>query len=100
VRKRSIEHLRAALFDYARTHDGRFPPHDFVAEIPEKIWESPDENGSHYVYHGGRTTNDRTAVLAVEPPNFGDRRFALFGSGNIQLLSGDEIARNSVPKVE
>jgi len=91
ARKRSIEHLRLALFDYARTHEGRFPPHDFGREVPEKLWESPDQLGSHYVYSGGLTTNNTNSVLAFEPPNFGDQRFILLGSGEISLLSTDQI---------
>src|SRR5260221_1669102 len=77
VRRRSVEQLRAALFDYARSHDGKFPSHDFTTEIAEKLWESPDQLGSHYVYSGGLTTNKTNSVLAVEPPNFGSQRFVL-----------------------
>lgn len=91
IRKRSIEHLRAALFEFARSHEGKFPPHDFIADIPEKIWESPDESGSHYVYHGGLTTNDARSVLAFEPPNFGNTRFVLTCAGEIKLVRSEEI---------
>jgi len=95
TRKRSIDHLRAALFEYARTHDGRFPPHDFTSEIPEKLWESPDQLGSHYIYSGGLTTNKTRSVLAYEPPNFGSQRFVLLSSGEIILLTGDQIEAKS-----
>jgi hypothetical protein len=91
VRKRSLEHLRVALFDYAQTHQGTFPPHDFAPEIPEKLWESPDPTGSHYVYSGGLSTNGPGSVLALEPPNFGEKRFVLLISGQIRLLSQEEI---------
>ena len=91
ARRRSLEQLRGALFDYARTHDGKFPAHDFVSEIPEKIWEAPDQLGSHYIYSGGLTTNAFGAFLAIEPPNFGGRRFALLVSGDIKELTSKEI---------
>ena len=91
LRRRSIEHLRAALFEYAREHGGDFPAHDFVVGIPEKLWESPDQIGSHYLYSGGFGTNSELSLLAAEPPNFGDRRFVLMTSGEIQLLSTDQI---------
>jgi hypothetical protein len=97
ARRRSLEYLRGALFEYARTHDGRFPAHDFVPELSEKLWESPDQLGSHYVYSGGLATNDVGAVLAVEPPNFGDQRFVLLTSGDIKMLSDAEI-RNQFPR--
>ena len=99
ARKRSIEHLRTALFEYARAHEGRFPPHDFVAEIPEKIWESPDENGTRYIYHGGWTTNDVSMLIAVEPLIFGETRFALSGAGTIVAITAEEITKDeATPK--
>jgi hypothetical protein len=91
--RRTLEHLRGALLDYARTHDGKFPAHDFGTEIVEKLWESPDQSGSHYIYSGGLTTNDVHALLAVEPLTFGDLRFVLKVSGEIKMLSGKDIER-------
>lgn len=96
VRRRSMEHLRTALFEYARMHGGKFPPHDFVAEIPEKIWESPDENGTRYIYHGGWATNDVSTLIAVEPAIFGERRFALSGAGAIVAVTTEEITKGEV----
>ncbi len=93
ARRRSLDQLRSALFDYASHAKGQFPPHDFVPEIPEKLWESPDQLGSHYIYSGGLTTNDVAALLAVEPANFGDQRFVLFVSGEIRQISSEEIDR-------
>ncbi len=97
ARRRGLEQLRSALFDYARMHEGKFPPHDFVPEVSEKLWESPDQLGSHYIYSGGLVTNEVGALLAVEPPNFGDRRLVLLTSGDIQMLSDAEI-RNQLPR--
>src|SRR5262249_19539924 len=48
ARRRSLEQLRTSLFEYARTHQGHFPDYDFTPEIPEKLWESPDQLGTHY----------------------------------------------------
>ena len=93
ARRRSLEHLRGALFAYARSHDGKFPPHDFGPEISEKLWESPDQAGSRYIYSGGLTTNNVDALLVVEPLNFGDHRFVLVVSGEIAELPNDEIKR-------
>ena len=91
ARRRSLEQLRHELFEYARSHEGRFPPHDFVPEIPEKLWESPDQLGSHYIYSGGLTTTNRGALLAVEPSHFGEQRFGLLISGEIYSLSSKDI---------
>jgi len=93
TRRRSLEHLRGALFQYALTHGGRFPKSDFTPEIPDKLWESPDQSGSHYIYAGPLSTNTPEALLAVEPPNFGDVRFVLRVSGEIEKVSNEEIGR-------
>jgi len=91
ARRRSLEQLRSALFAYARDHAGKFPAHDFDPGIAEKLWESPDQFGSHYFYSGGLSTNDVRAILALEPAQFGDRRFVLTVSGEIELLGNDAI---------
>jgi len=93
ARRRSLEHLRGALFQYTLTHEGRFPKNDFTPEIPDKLWEAPDQLGSHYIYVGPLTTNQPQALLAAEPPNFGDGRFILRASGEIEKLSNEEIGK-------
>lgn len=57
----------------------------------------PDQQGSRYIYLGGLTTNNPDALLAVEPPNFGEQRFVLRVSGEIVMLPGGEIERG-LPK--
>jgi hypothetical protein len=96
ARRRSLEQLRAALFDYARSHDGKFPAHDYVPEIADKLWETPDQLGSHYLYSGGLTTNFPNAVLAVEPANFGQQRLGLKVSGEIGFLPRADIESRMV----
>src|SRR5215471_12720972 len=56
-RQQSIEALRSALVQYAHNHDGRFPPHDYITEIPTRSWEAPDSSGTRYIYFAGLTMN-------------------------------------------
>ena len=91
TRREGLAQLRGALFAYAREHDGKFPPHDFVPEIPEKLWQSPDPSGSHYIYLGGFSTNDIQEFLAYEPAHFGDTRWAMMGSGEIVQIAQREL---------
>jgi len=94
VRKRAIEDLRYVLFAYADAHDGQFPKHDFTGEIPGKFWEAPDRLGSRFIYVGAlkKTAEGETPrILAVEPPNFGEERFAIFTDGEIRQEHSDEI---------
>jgi hypothetical protein len=90
-RRQSLEALRVALFAYAREHGGKFPPHDFVPEIPDKLWQSPDGAGTHYIYASGEKAQTGQSMIACEPPAFGDKRFALLADGQIVKLSSDEI---------
>jgi hypothetical protein len=94
LRRQSMEFLRSALRAYAEQHGGKFPPHDFIPEIPEKIWQSPDSTGTRYVYVAGLTMNSGTNVVACEPPSFGDTRFALLANGEVQKISSLEIRRS------
>jgi hypothetical protein len=100
ARRRSLEQLRTALFDYARAHEGWFPPHDFVPQISDKLWESPDQFGSRYIYSGGFTTNNTHFLLAVEPLNFGEPRFVLLASGDIQRMSNKDVEHKVRERVQ
>ena len=93
VRQQSIETLRAELMRYATAHGGHFPPHDYTAEIPAKVWDAPDSTGTRYLYIGGLSLNQSNAVLVCEPKNFGDERMVLFCDGKIQTLKTAEIHR-------
>ncbi len=100
ARQRSLQHLRTALFEYARNHGGNFPPSDFGSEIPDKLWEAPDQQGTHYVYFGGRNTNSSTAILALEPVVFGEERFVLSASGEIEKLPAIKLAARLATEVK
>jgi hypothetical protein len=86
LRRQSMEFLRGALRTYAEQHNGKFPPHDFVSEISEKIWQAPDSVGTRYIYVGGLSSHSTNEVTACEPASFGDQRFVLFATGEIKKL--------------
>ena len=90
-RRLGLARLRDALHHYASTHDGRFPPHDFVPEIPDTIWETVDYRRSRFVYQPGLTLSNTNSLLAWEPPRFGDKRFGLFVDGGIRVLDAEEL---------
>jgi hypothetical protein len=92
-RQQTIEVLRAALLQYARTHDGHFPPHDYVADIPAKAWAAPDSAGTRYIFVGGLTSAQTNALLVCEPQNFGDERLVMLADGKIEKLKTAEIHR-------
>lgn len=93
LRQQSMESLRAALMQYANANAGRFPPHDYVSEVPTKLWQAPDSSGTRYIYVGGLTLSQSNALLVCEPQNFGEDRLTLFTDGRIQTTKPDEIHR-------
>jgi hypothetical protein len=46
------------------------------------------------------STNDANALLAIEPPTFGERRFVLRVAGQIEMLSNEEIQRSLSGKTQ
>ena len=85
LRRASLEGLRAALQVYCQTHGGKYPEHDFVPEIPDKVWQSPDAVGTRYIYFGH--PKSPASLVACEPISFGDKRFVLLGSGQIETMT-------------
>jgi hypothetical protein len=92
-RQQNLEGLRAALMQYAHSHDGHFPPHDYVSGIPAKAWEAPDSTGTRYIYVGGLTLDQTNGLLVCEPQHFGAERLVLLADGRIQKLKTAEIHR-------
>ncbi len=91
LRQQSIESLRASLMHYANVHQGQFPAHDYVEEIPSRLWQTPDSAGTRYIYFGGQSLGQSNALLVCEPRNFGEQRFVLFADGNVRQLNTPEI---------
>jgi hypothetical protein len=93
LRRQSMEFLRSSLWTYAKDHDGKFPAHDFVSEISEKIWQAPDSVGTRYIYVGSLKLGASNAVVAFEPEKFGESRFALFANGEIKALTLTDLRK-------
>jgi hypothetical protein len=85
---------RAALWTYARGHEGRFPPIEAKDAIPEEAWRVPDPSGMRYLYVAGQTADVGHSPLAYEPGLFGDGRLVLMTDGRIALMSPEEISRS------
>src|SRR5262249_38798814 len=81
AREERIERLKEALWQYARTHSGRFPPSRSGAAIPEEWWRLPDESGISYVYAGGEATLFDAVPVAYEPDVYSGERWVLFSDG-------------------
>jgi hypothetical protein len=92
-RRQALERLRAALWTYARSHEGRFPPADAREAIPEEAWRVPDPSGMRYLYVAGQPADVGHAILAYEPGLFGAQRMVLRTDGQIVFMSPETIDR-------
>jgi hypothetical protein len=92
-RRQKLDNLRAALWEYRRTHDGRLPAKDTASGIPPEAWQVPGPTGRRYVYLPGLSTGKNGVALAAEPDIFGDDRLLLFTEGNIYRMPAAEAAR-------
>ncbi len=90
-RKEQLWQLREALWEYARTHDGRFPTSR--SEIAADKWLLPDDSGVSYFYVGGKLDRTNPAPLAYEPELYGSPCWVLWTDGELRRMTLDEIIR-------
>ena len=91
-RRASLDRLRAALWTYARHHDGHFPSSASPPEIPDDAWRVPDPSGMKYRYTTGLVADQGSSPLACEPALFGASRLVLLTSGKIESMTDDELS--------
>lgn len=97
ARRQKLDALRFALWDYARTHNGEFPPDRSPSGIAATAWELPGPTGLRYLYVGPKTTGP-TSPLAYEPELDGPQRLVLLTNGEIKTMTVDEIVRALPPE--
>jgi hypothetical protein len=89
ARRKHLDQLRQALWQYAATHDGRFPAS--VTDLGGELWGVPQTGGLRYLYVGGRTASDEARVLAYEPELDGEQRLVLLTNGDVVSMRSAEI---------
>ncbi len=92
VRRKRLEELKAALWQYAAQHNGELPPANHLA-VPEKLWEVGGIVGARYRYVAGLSLSQDARIVVFEPAVHGDQRFVLRLNGRIELLSSDTIRK-------
>lgn len=83
--------LKTILWDYARSHDGAFPPDDRNPAIAAAAWETSDPSRAPYIYLPGRGAGVGSDVLAAEPPVFARPRLALRSDGRIEPIDERQL---------
>jgi hypothetical protein len=97
-RRQKLDRLRAALWDYARTHEGQFPDSDSAGEIPDDLWLASERPTSRYLYVAELRANQRATPLVYEPEIEGDRRLVLLTDGTIKPMAVEEILQALSPE--
>lgn len=90
-RRESLDRLRLALWEHARTHQGQFPASASAAGIVDDLWLASGPSNSRYLYVGGLIADRGSIPLVYEPAMFGDRRFVLLTNGTIRVMDVEEI---------
>jgi hypothetical protein len=91
ARKKHLEQLRQALWQYAATHSGRFPAANDTGAVNAEMWTVPETGGLRYVYVADRTAADGAAVLLYEPEIDSEQRFVLLTNGEVVGMRSAEL---------
>lgn len=97
ARYEAISRLGEQLADFARNHEGRFPPIEQANELGEPLWRVPSSSGGRYLYVGGRMPDVESVrpplPLAYEPDSVGPDRLVLMADGSVRWLPVSELER-------
>ena len=94
-RRLRLENLRFALWQFAASHEGRFPSAAEVDEIASELWLVEGTSPLRFVYVPGQSLQQRDGILVYEPEVFDDSQYVLLTSGAIAKLS--DVTRPSLP---
>ena len=87
ARQQALERLRDALWSYAKTHDGKLPPHREGGHIDRSLWAGVHPQGESYAFIPDAKPGDGTGIVAYEPEAYGASRFVLTEDGVVSKVS-------------
>jgi hypothetical protein len=96
-RWRQLEQLRAALWQYARSHGGELPT-AADPDVPAERWSVPGAPQQRYLYVEGQQADRGATPLAYEPGIYGARRLVLLTNGEIRGMEVDDILKALPPE--
>jgi hypothetical protein len=89
-RQQALEKLRLALWQYAATHDGRFPA-DNDSAFDQTLWDMPHWPGLRFLRTVEAKADNAGRLLVYEPELEGDERQVLLTNGMIGTMRTAEI---------
>lgn len=90
ARRGGLEQLRTALWQYAATHEGRFPARDDPT-IASTLWAVPEAAGFTFLYVPDRRAENRGRLLVFEPEIEGSERQVLLTNGMLGTMETTAI---------
>jgi hypothetical protein len=94
TRRQQLEKLRTALWQFAATHQGRFPAADEMTAIPPDLWEVPDSGGMRFLYVPGLSAGHLPEILACAPELESGQRLVLRANGDILTVPSNQVPRS------
>jgi hypothetical protein len=89
-RRAALERLRLALWQYAATHEGRFPAENDTA-FDQSMWDIPHWPGLRFLRTDEAKADDTGKLLVYEPELEGNDRQVILTSGLIGTMRSAEI---------
>ncbi len=96
-RRERMEDLRFALWQFASSHEGRFPSASETGEIPAELWLVESDSPLRYVYVPGLNLKSTQGVLVYEPEIYGDAQYVIRVSGAIAKWTEAVLATDTSP---
>lgn len=81
-RRRAIMSLKYAIWDFAKSNEGKAPSGPFSGDLEDELWEFGD--GGMYAIVPHVKVGEGREVLVYEPAAAGARRFVLLADGSIE----------------
>ena len=91
IRRQHLERLRTALWQFAATHNGRFPASEEVSAIPRELWEIPESGGLRYQYVPGLSAGLSPTPFVVGPEWEPGQRLVLRINGDILSVPSRDL---------
>jgi hypothetical protein len=89
-RRKALEGLKTSLWQYAATHEGRFPRAD-DPEINAALWKLPGWPGLSFQIMPDRAADNVGRLLVFEPEVDSDERLIVLTNGVIGTMTADQI---------
>ena len=91
ARQGALERLRDALWSFAKTHEGKLPPHREGEHIDRTLWAGVHPQGEPYAYFPDAKPGDGNGIVAYEPEAYGPSRFVLTSNGVVSKVSAADL---------